>query len=441
MTTFPFLQFQNNTISLSNPDSVTPEDIRSFALALADLIIRNEEHSIVISCDTIPAHKIIKTQTISALNSKGIDVVDIGNAMKLLVEFATYQTKAKCYLHIHEDKGQSKLNLAINQIPLDEKSFLQWQKSATSQEPKTLLRDSSHTLLNIRKEYIQWLAQNAKTSSTKRFLINTETPEEEMFLQEVLDAVGIPANIICGASVEDIQQAVVHQQLDVAIHLKNSMSSIEVWDNQSNTLSPDALLSFFAQHILPSRKGGTVLYDMKSSQIVYHVVKENKGKGQLCCVDLNDVQAKIKKNFALLAGSQKGSYFFGDTFYATEDGIYAIIRLLGMLEQRDQKLSEMLSDLPTYYSESERYAEFASAKEMLSAYAKIRDEFYFEPSVKTFDGIRLLYDWGWALVRPNPENNHLEIQVEAAKESLLEKLYDLVIRSVSKHYSGEIKLK
>ena len=56
---------------------------------------------------------------------------------------------------------------------------------------------------------------------------------------------------------------------------------------------------------------------------------------------------------AIFTGEMSGHMFFADEFYGFDDALYAAARLLRILSNTDSSLSELLSDVPKYYSTPE----------------------------------------------------------------------------------------
>src|SRR5690606_21900492 len=81
-----------------------------------------------------------------------------------------------------------------------------------------------------------------------------------------------------------------------------------------------------------------------------------------------------------------------------DDGLYAAGRLLRILSHSEQTLSEMLSTVPVYYSTAEIRIPCPDG-EKFSVVEEIRRKALEDHEAITVDGVRILYDGGWGLIR------------------------------------------
>ncbi len=126
----------------------------------------------------------------------------------------------------------------------------------------------------------------------------------------------------------------------------------------------------------------------------------------------------MKETNAALAGEMSGHIFFADRFYGFDDATYAGARVLEILSNTDQTLSQLLSDLPETFSTPELRVDCAEEKKFVVV-QKIADEFSKTNEVITIDGARILFENGWGLVRASNTQAILVLRFEAdTKENL-----------------------
>lgn len=66
-----------------------------------------------------------------------------------------------------------------------------------------------------------------------------------------------------------------------------------------------------------------------------------------------DVRGVVGNDLAVLGGEMSGHLFFADRYFGYDDAIYAAVRLLEILSQRGQKISELLADVPQTFATPE----------------------------------------------------------------------------------------
>jgi len=118
-------------------------------------------------------------------------------------------------------------------------------------------------------------------------------------------------------------------------------------------------------------------------------------------------------------GEYSGHVYFRDKFIGTDDGIYAGLRFVEILSRSQNKASELLNGINEYYSTPEIKIEVKDEKKdyiisRVEEYCKNKKYNYL-----TIDGIKVLYEDGFALVRKSNTGPHLTVRFEAKKEEIL----------------------
>ena len=65
------------------------------------------------------------------------------------------------------------------------------------------------------------------------------------------------------------------------------------------------------------------------------------------------IKAKMREVSAPFTGEMSGHLFFADEYYGYDDAFYATGRLLRILSRTEKTLSQLLEDIPRYYSTAE----------------------------------------------------------------------------------------
>lgn len=137
------------------------------------------------------------------------------------------------------------------------------------------------------------------------------------------------------------------------------------------------------------------------------------------------MKAKIKEIGALLGAEMAGHIFFGDRYYGFDDAIYAGARLIELCADSQRPLSQMLSDLPKTYSTPELRID-CPEEIKFEVVRKAQDFFVKKYDTVTLDGVRIVLEDGWALVRASNTQPVLVLRFEANSESRLQEIKKLV---------------
>jgi phosphomannomutase/phosphoglucomutase len=129
----------------------------------------------------------------------------------------------------------------------------------------------------------------------------------------------------------------------------------------------------------------------------------------------------MKEERALLGGEMSGHLFFADRYFGYDDAIYAAARLLEILSQTGQKISELLSDVPRTFATPEIRVDCDDDKKA-GVVETIKAHYRNTPGVIDIDGIRIPFQDGWALVRCSNTQPVIVLRFEAATAVSLQKI-------------------
>jgi phosphomannomutase/phosphoglucomutase len=106
----------------------------------------------------------------------------------------------------------------------------------------------------------------------------------------------------------------------------------------------------------------------------------------------------MKELNALFAGEVSGHMFFADEFYGFDDAFYAAGRLLRILSNTQEKLSDIMSRIPSYPSTAETRVDCPDDVKF-QVVERVKEEALKDHEAITVDGVRIIYPNGWGLVR------------------------------------------
>jgi phosphomannomutase/phosphoglucomutase len=129
----------------------------------------------------------------------------------------------------------------------------------------------------------------------------------------------------------------------------------------------------------------------------------------------------MKETEVLLGGEMSGHFYFMDDYFGFDDGVYASCRLLQLLSGTDKPLSQLLSTIPQYQSTPEIRTD-CSEQDKFKIVQELKS--YFKERYETIDvdGIRILFEDGWALIRASNTQPILVLRFEAKTEQRMEEI-------------------
>ncbi|MEO0226200.1 MAG: phosphomannomutase, partial [candidate division WOR-3 bacterium] len=222
---------------------------------------------------------------------------------------------------------------------------------------------------------------------------------------------------------EELKQIVIDQHLDLGVGFDGDGDRIGVIDEQGNIIWGDILLAIFSKPILKTHPGAKIVCEVKCSEGLIEFVKANGGVPIMYKTGHSLIKAKMKEESALIAGEMSGHIFISDNYFGFDDAIFAALRLIELLGQSDQPLSQLASEVPKYFSTPEIRVPCADDRKF-EITRSLRDYFASRYRVVDIDGVRVEFADGWGLVRASNTQPVLVMRFEAKSQKRLQEIQD-----------------
>jgi len=224
----------------------------------------------------------------------------------------------------------------------------------------------------------------------------------------------VPANL------KQLQEAVRSQKADLGIAFDGDADRIGAIDENGEVIYGDMLLLIYGREILTRKPGATFIGEVKCSQVLYDELKRLGGNPIMYRTGHSLIKAKMKLEHAELAGEMSGHMFFADRYFGYDDALYAACRLIEIVARSGRPLSAQFAGLPKMVSTPEIRIDCPDETKF-RVVDRMAAHFRQTHRVIEIDGVRILFDQGWGLVRASNTQPVLVLRFEAQEQSLLEK--------------------
>ncbi|MGZ3235029.1 MAG: phosphoglucomutase/phosphomannomutase PgmG [Croceibacterium sp.] len=223
-------------------------------------------------------------------------------------------------------------------------------------------------------------------------------------------------------NLEDLRKLVAEKKLDFGIAFDGDGDRIGAIDGEGRIIWGDQLLMIYAEDLLRSRPGSTIIADVKASRALFERVAELGGKPLMWKTGHSLIKSKMKETHAPLAGEMSGHVFFADTYYGYDDALYAAIRLIAASARLGRSVTEMRGAMPAVINtpelrfqvdESRKFAAIDEVKQRLAG---------TDSDVNDTDGVRVTTRDGWWLLRASNTQDVLVARAESDTQEGLERL-------------------
>ena len=236
----------------------------------------------------------------------------------------------------------------------------------------------------------------------------------------------IPQNL------RELRVRVLETQADVGIAYDGDADRIGVIDNSGTIIWGDQLLVLFAREILSRKPASKIVFEVKCSQNLYEDIKKHGGIHIMGAAGHSLDKKRMREENAALGGEMSGHIFFADGYYGYDDAIFASCRLLQILANTESSLGHLLADLPKTYVTPEIRVDCPDDVKF-KLVEELRDFFRNRYEIIDIDGVRILFDDGWALIRASNTQPVLVLRFEARSEPRLQEIKALIKSKLSQY--------
>ena len=171
-------------------------------------------------------------------------------------------------------------------------------------------------------------------------------------------------------------------------------------DDNGNFVLGDKTFALVEKQMLKENGGGTIVTTVATSTSIYDVAEECGGEVIATAVGDLLVARKLKEEDGLFGGEENGGLIFPDFIYG-RDAALTVAKILEILAKENKSLSELVSELPVYYSEKMKIScpDDKKVEVMDNISREINETTDYE--LDTTDGVKILRDDGWVIIRPS----------------------------------------
>jgi phosphomannomutase/phosphoglucomutase len=238
-------------------------------------------------------------------------------------------------------------------------------------------------------------------------------------------------------NIRTLSEKVKAELYDLGIAFDGDADRVAIVDNTGEPISGDILVAILSKAILVDYPGRTVVYDVKCTQAVADIIKAAGGIPVVSKTGFTSVKRVMEKTNAIFGGEQSGHYFIG-WHYNIDDGIYVAVVLLNILAKakaQRKTLRNLADEIPHYpstpefrlsngYNWTETEQIIKEAKEYFLGLGCLFDE---------TDGLKILFDDGWALIRASQTEPRVICRAEGYSEAALRKIVEIFLGKIRRY--------
>tara|TARA_B110000881_G_C18604745_1_gene538591 strand:- start:6468 stop:7841 length:1374 start_codon:yes stop_codon:yes gene_type:complete len=368
----------------------------------------------------------------SSLARSGISVTNIGLVTSPILYYAAKNSDSKSGIMItgsHNPKDDNGIKMVINNKPVSGTEILSLTKSVLDFNgiKKEIIK------LDIIEDYINDVLQKITLDKPENLKVIIDCGNgaagcvaPELFKRLGCNVINLFPEIDGNfpnhhpdpgklANLQDLIKSVKSENADLGLAFDGDGDRVGLVTEKGNVVFPDKIMMLFAKDILARNNGGQIIFDVKCSNLLAEIIKTNGGEPIMSPTGHFHIKNKLRETNALLAGEMSGHIFFNDDWYGFDDGHYAGVRIIDLINRSNSSIDEMISELPKSFSTPELNI-YASDDSKFDIVKKFAEECSLDGKKITIDGLRIEFSNGWGLLRASNTTPKLVLRFEGSSE-------------------------
>jgi len=391
----------------------------------------------------------------SGLNEAGCKVLGMGMVATGVNYFSTFQKfdgiEPDASIMITGSHNPSEYNgfkMTIDHKPFFADAIYALGDKIIANQNMVIETNEVYTKIDAKSMYIDWMVKEFShlKGMSDKFIIDCGNGVADTVLTEILDKLELNYDgIYCdpdGTFPNHHPDPSEEKNLkDVIEALKGEYKYAFAYDGDADRIAfltkkhnvkGDIMAILFAS----TMDKPTVIGEVKCTQVMYDKINADGGKAIMYKTGHSNLKVKINETNADFAAEVSGHIFFNDRYFGFDDAVYATFRLLELV-QNGMDIDKEIDALPKTYSteeikvyttEEEKFPLIDKVKELLQ---KPEDDFPIIKDIIDVDGVRVIFEDGWGLVRASNTTPVLVTRFESTNEQKA-KLYEQKLNELIK---------
>lgn len=203
-------------------------------------------------------------------------------------------------------------------------------------------------------------------------------------------------------------------------------------DNKGRYIEENYEFGLIEDYVCRRNPGGLIVTPVATSRLIQDIAQKHG-----CSVDYTPVGSiYVARRMIELIGKGKkvsfggegnGGLIYSDHQFCRDGGMTAAMMVAVLADNRGKRLSDILDELPAYHLVKEKY----HTEDPATLVRAIEKAFSGE-TIEKIDGIKIIRDGVWALVRPSGTEPMIRIMIESKDPDVAKSMYQEVIQAIKK---------
>jgi len=422
--------------------TLSPEDAFAIGRCFGSIVARAGGRRAAVGYDGRLSSPDLEPQLVAGLRACGLEVVRIGLCATPMLYFAAHALEADGAVMVtgsHNPPDYNGFKMMLGKKPFFGGQIQEIGRMAGAGDVVPVSTAGTDRHVDIAEDYarrvlqdydggerrlrVVWDPGNGSASEITK-LLASRLPGEHFVINGDVDG-SFPnhhPDPTVAKNLEQLIAEVAREGADLGIAFDGDGDRIGVVDNEGHILFGDQLMVILARDVLKAKPGGTIIADVKASQVLFDEIARAGGTPLMWKTGHSLIKAKMAETGSPLAGEMSGHIFFADKWYGFDDAPYSAVRLLGIVARMAESLAAVRAALPQVINTPELRFDCAEDRKF-QVVQEVKQRLAAEGAkVQDVDGVRVLTEDGWWLLRASNTQAVLVARCEAGSEAGLERL-------------------
>jgi phosphomannomutase/phosphoglucomutase len=444
------------------PKDINQEGIKNVGRGLGSQIISktNQSPRVIVGHDYRSYSEEVKKKLVEGLIDTGCNVEDIGLALTPTAYFAQFNLRADAVTIVtasHNENGWTGMKMGIEKGLTHSPTEMNELKKIVLNKNFINGKGSYKEIKGFKEIYINNLIKN-KIKKKLKIVVACGNGTAGIFAPKVFKKIGCEVvELDCNLDynfpkynpnpedikmLEAISKSVKDNNADVGFGFDGDGDRVGIIDNNGNEIYSDKIGLLIARNLAPNHKKSKFIVDVKSTGLFVKdkILLENNCETIYWKTGHSHIKRKVNEVKALAGFEKSGHFFFNQPFgYGYDDAINSAIQVCNLLNNRNEKISEIINELPKTY-QSPTMAPFCKDEEKYqvveSLLKKIENlkanntkiDNQSITNILTVNGIRFSFEDGsWGLIRASSNKPSLVVVTESpSSDKRKKKIFEFI---------------
>lgn len=226
--------------------------------------------------------------------------------------------------------------------------------------------------------------------------------------------------------ISELIQAVTSMDADLGVAHDGDADRTIIVDENGGVLSGDRVFAFAANNYLEGKKDPRIITTVATSSVLDDVAERFGGEVVRTKVGEPELIREFRENGGDLAGEENGGVIFPD-WVMCRDGIMTAVQFIDYVARSGKTVSELNEILPEY---KQRKKNIDCPDELKDKVLDDLAQRFRDYDLDRTDGLRIVFDDGWLIVRPSGTEPKFRCFSEAETEERAEELVEEGMRAL-----------